>query len=79
MSLSLDFGYWKLPNGRRALLCWNPNNGQLVLHHPDGLTNDLLAVVYSEPELRRRLDGWEFHATLKDGLGWLAGQLDGAR
>lgn len=75
---SLDFGYWRLPDGRRALLCWNPHNGQLVLHHPN-LHNDLLAVVPSEPELRKRLDGWADHAGSREGLTWLASRLEGCR
>jgi hypothetical protein len=77
--ISLDFGYWRLPDGRRALLCWNPRTGELILHHPDGVTNDLVAVVYTEPELRRRIDGWVDHSTTREGLGWLAQRMDGCR
>ena len=76
---SLDLGYWTLHDGRRALLCWNPHNGQLVLHHPDGYRNDILGVVYTETELRKRIDGWADHAGTREGLTWLAGQLDGCR
>lgn len=77
--MSLDLGWWTLSDGRRALLCWNPHNGQLVLHWPDGFRNDVLAVVHSETELRRRIDGWADHAGTREGLNWLAGRLDGCR
>jgi hypothetical protein len=77
--MSVDFGYWTLPDGRRALLCWNPHNGQLILHHPDGLRNDLVAVVVSEPDLRKRIDGWADHAGTREGLGWLAQRMSGCR
>jgi len=77
---NIDFGHqWRLPNGQRCLLCWHVLTGELVLHRPDQNRNDILAVIYSEAELRRRLDGWTDHADLKDGLAWLAGQLDGCR
>jgi hypothetical protein len=80
---SVDLGHdWLLPNGQRALLCWYPFSGELVLHKPSGppgRNNEVLAVITDETELRRRLDGYEHHAYTRGGLGWLAGQLDGAR
>lgn len=76
---TIDFGHdWLLPTGQRGLLCWHRHNGQLVLHYPSG-RSDLITVVRDEDEIRRRLDGWEFHSFTTSGLGWLAGQLDGAR
>jgi hypothetical protein len=76
---NVDCGWWVLPDHKRALLCWHCRSGELVLHRPDGRTNDLLAVIYSEAELRRRLDGWEHHCFTGNGLAWLAGQLEGCR
>lgn len=76
---NIDFGQWVLPDHRQALLCWHCLSGELVLHRPDGKTNDLLAVITSETELRRRLDGWEHHNFTGNGLAWLAAQLDGCR
>jgi hypothetical protein len=76
---NVDFGDWVLPDHRRAQLCWHVLSGELVLHHPSARRNDLLAVIYSEGELRRRLDGWEHHCFTSNGLAWLAGQLEGCR
>lgn len=77
---NVDFGHqWRLPSGQRCLLCWHVRSGELVLHRPDQNRNDILAVIYSEAEVRRRLDGWTEHCDLSDGLAWLAGQLDGCR
>lgn len=77
---NIDFGHqWRLPSGQRCLLCWHCLSGELVLHRPDQRANDILAVIPDETEVRRRLDGWTEHADLKDGLAWLAGQLEGAR
>jgi len=76
---SIDCGYWVLPDHRRALLCWHPISGELVLHHPAGSKNDVLAIIGDETELRRRIDGWEHHCFTSNGLAWLAGQLEGAR
>jgi hypothetical protein len=75
----LQLGHdWLLPDGRRAAVCWYPHSGELVLEKPSG-RNEVLAVIDDEVELRRRLDGYEHHAYTRSGLGWLAGQLDGAR
>jgi hypothetical protein len=76
---NVDFGWWVLPDHRRGLLCWHCRSGDLVLHRPDGQTNDLLAVIFSETEIRRRLEGWEHHCLNGNGLAWLAGQLEGCR
>jgi hypothetical protein len=76
---NIDFGHWVLPDHRRGLLCWHRLSGDLILHRPDGQTNDLLAVIPDEVELRRRLDGWEHHAFTTNGLAWLAAQLEGCR
>jgi hypothetical protein len=47
------------------------------LDGPGGL--DVLAIVHNEDDLRRRLDGWADHCDLRDGLGWVAQQLEGCR
>lgn len=74
-----DFGHdWRLSDGRRGLLTWSPINGELVLCHPDG-RSFILTVIYSEAELRRRLDGWAEHSSTREGLGWLAQRLEGCR
>ena len=74
-----DFGHdWRLSDGRRGLLTWSPFNGELVLQHPDG-RSFILTVIYSEAELRRRLDGWAEHSSTREGLGWLAQRLEGCR
>lgn len=76
---TVDFGWWHLPNGQRGLLCWHRPTGDLVLHWPDGRRNDLITTIRDEDEIRRRLFDWPSHCDLRNGLGWLAGQLDGAR
>jgi hypothetical protein len=58
-------------------LTWWSDSGAVTLDGPGGL--DVLAVVYDEDDIRRRLDGWEFHCDLRDGLGWVAQQLEGCR
>jgi elongation factor P hydroxylase len=75
---TIDFGYWRLPDGRRALLCWHPRTGDVVLHHPSG-RSDLITTIHDEAEVRERLVDWPSHCDLRTGLGWLASQLDGAR
>lgn len=76
---NIDFGHWVLPDHRSGLLCWHALSGDLVLHYPDGRRNDLITTIPDEAEVRRRLDGWEHHCFTSNGLGWLAGQLDGIR
>jgi len=39
----------------------------------------VLAVIDTEEEVNRRLDGWADHNTTKEGLAWLAQRLDGCR
>lgn len=75
--LPIDFGYWALRDGRRALLTWWPGPGTLTLSGPDG--QQTIAVIPNEDEIRRRLEGYPEHADTPDALGWLASALDGAR
>lgn len=74
MSMPLDFGWWPMRNGQRALLTWWSDTGALVLGD-----TDVIAIVHDEDDLRRRLAAWPEHCDLKDGLGWVAVQLEGCR
>lgn len=74
MSVPIDFGFWRMRNGQRRLLTWWPDTGGLVLGD-----TDILAVIYDEDDLRRRLEDWPSHCDLPDGLGWVAQQLEGCR
>jgi hypothetical protein len=69
---SIDMGWWRVPGGRRQLLCWY-STGSLYLG------DVLVAVIPTETEMRRRLDGWADHCETRDGLGWLAQRLEGCR
>lgn len=75
--IPIDFGYWTLKNGQKALLTYWPGPGSLTLYGPAG--QQIIAVISNEDEVRRRLQGWEEHCDAPDSIGWLAGQLDGAR
>lgn len=66
----MDMGYWRVANGQRRLLAWDPTTGALTL---DG---DLIAVC---ADADHRLSGWAEHCDLRDGLGWVATQLKGCR
>lgn len=75
-----DFGWWMHPSGIRKLLSWNAATKELAfwpLTRWDQPT--IIAVIDSEDEVRRRLDGWAEHNQTKEGLGWLAQRLDGCR
>lgn len=74
MSVPLDMGYWICPNGQRKLLTFWPDTGAVILGD-----EDVLAVVHDEDDLRRRLEAWPEHCDLRDGLGWVAQQLEGCR
>lgn len=73
----VDLGWWRRHNGRRSLLTWWSDTGALVLDGPGGL--DVLAVIPDRTELERRLAGWAEHADTREGIGWLAGRLEGCR
>lgn len=77
MTTQLDMGWWRTTNGQRRLLTWWPDSGALTLDGPGGL--DVLAIIHDETELHRRLEGWADHCDLRDGLGWVAQQLEGCR
>lgn len=70
MSSPLDMGYWRVANGQRQLLTWDPDTGIVTL---DG---DPVAVCADGDQ---RLKGWAEHCDLRDGLGWVAAQLQGRR
>lgn len=74
MSVPLDMGYWLTTNGQRKLLTYWPDTGALVLGD-----TDVIAIVHDEDDLRRRLAAWAEHCDLRDGLSWVAVQLEGCR
>lgn len=74
MSMPLELGDWLMRDGtRRGLVYW-PDTGGLVLGDVD-----VIAVCDDEDDLRRRLEDWPSHCGLRDGLGWIATQLEGCR
>jgi len=85
----LDQGWWVQPNGTRRLLSWNAATHELKFWALDGRHDDtaldgrhndmVLAVIPTEEEVVRRLAGWEAHNDTKEGLTWLAQQLEGRR
>lgn len=77
MSMPLDMGWWLMRNGQRRLLTWWADCGAVTLDGPGGL--DVLAICNDEDDLRRRLDGWADHCGRRDGLAWVAAQLEGCR
>ena len=75
-----DAGWWVMPNGGRRLLSWNAATHELKLWSLNPNEADtVLAVIPTEDELDRRLQGWAAHNDTKDGLKWLAQQLKGRR
>ena len=75
----LDFGWWKQPSGIVKLLSWNAANGELAFWPLGREETIILAVIPTEEEVRRRLEGWAEHCGTRDGLGWLAQRLEGCR
>lgn len=76
----LDFGWWTQTDGPPRLLSWNAATKELTfwpLGHQEPPA--VLAVIPDEDEVRRRLEGWETYHTTKEGLAWLARQLNGCR
>jgi hypothetical protein len=75
-----DFGWWLMPNGTRRLLSWNAATKELRLWalHSDQ-RGDVLAVLATEDEVTRRLEGWAEYNDTKEGLSWLASRLEGCR
>jgi hypothetical protein len=75
-----DAGWWIQPDGTRRLLSWNAATHELKFWALDRREPDMvLAVIATEDELVRRLDGWADHCDTKEGLAWLAQRLDGCR
>lgn len=70
---AIDFGMWVTARGTRQRLTWEPASGLVTLDR------EPIAVCHDETELRRRLTGWEWHYDRRDGLAWLATQLEGCR
>lgn len=76
----LDRGWWVHPDGQRRLLSWNAGTHELAFHSLHRFDRPIiLAVIDTETEVIRRLDGWEAHNDQPGGLGWLAGRLEGCR
>lgn len=71
-----DFGWWTLPDGRRARLSWRARDGQLYLHHPGAPDRprgwDQRLTVLARAEVTNLLEGW---ADACGDLGWLADRL----
>lgn len=75
-----DSGWWLMPDGTRRLLSWNAGTKELRLWGLTDRQKDIvLAVIDTEDEVHRRLQGWESYNDTPEGLGWLAGQLKGCR
>lgn len=75
-----DAGWWLMPGGWKRLLTWNAASKELTLLATYPHEKDMvLAVIDTEEEVHRRLSGWEAHNDTKEGLSWLAGQLEGCR
>lgn len=75
-----DSGWWLMPDGTRRLLSWNAATHELKLWGlTDRQTDEILAVIDTEDEVRERLTGWEQYNDTPEGLGWLAARLEGCR
>ena len=76
----LDFGWWVQPTtGIRKLLSWNAETKELAFWPINREPPIVLAIIADEDEVRRRLEGWEAHSMTREGMGWLAGRLEGCR
>lgn len=76
----LDSGWWVHPDGTRRLLSWNAASHELKFWAVDRRDKDLvLAVIDTEAEVVRRLEGYADHCDTKEGLSWLAQRLEGCR
>lgn len=76
----LDKGWWLMPNGTRRLLSWNAATKELNLWPLDRQQKAMvLAVIDTEDEVNRRLDGWDAYNDTREGLTWLAERLEGCR
>lgn len=73
MSTFISLGDWATPTGPRTLTWW-ADTGAVVLGD-----TDLIACCEDEDDFRRRIVGYEAHRDQRDGLGWLAQQLEGCR
>jgi hypothetical protein len=76
-----DFGWFLQPDGTRRLLSWNAATKELKLWalNPNRQQDMILAIIDTEDEVRRRLDGWQDHNDTKEGLSWLSQRLEGCR
>jgi len=71
----LDFGWYRMPDGRRSLLSWYSDCGVVVLDGPAGL--EVLGFVADETDVRRRLEGWEEVANQPAALAWARARVAG--
>lgn len=80
----LDRGWWWTTNHAgqltRRLLSWNAATHNLTLLANNNYETDMvLAVIDTEEEVVRRLEGWEDYVESRNGLVWLAQRLEGLR
>lgn len=76
-----DFGWWIQPDsGLKKLLSWNAETHELafwpLLNREPTV---VLAVIDTEDEVVRRLEGWQEHTDTEGGLEWLAQRLGGCQ
>lgn len=74
-----DAGWWTMPTGVKRLLSWNAGTHELSLIPIGREAPIVLAVIADEDDVRRRLAGWQEHCDTKEGLEWLAQQLEGSQ
>lgn len=77
----LDRGWWWTTNHAgqltRRLLSWNAGTKNLTLLANNQWETDMvLAVIHTEEDVIRLLDGWEDYSESKNGLAWVAGRLE---
>ena len=80
----LDKGWWWTTNHAgqltRRLLTWNAATQHLTLLANNNYETDMvLAVIPTEAEVIKRLEGWEDYVESKNGLTWLTQRLEGLR
>lgn len=75
MTANVDFGWWRLPNGQRALLTWWADIGRLILEGP--FVYEISERNVTLEEARSVLQGWEEHADRPRGLDWARPRMAG--
>lgn len=75
MNANVDFGWWQIVGGRRALLTWWADIGRLILEGP--FTFEVYPPVFTLEEARQVLQGWEEHCDEPRGLEWARSRIAG--